>query len=161
MVLYRTDAKLLCRMKRLQGSLDGYVLLTDVDLRYCPGCSSADANKACESSQRIYAPKLSKTELVASLNRMVGLGLLKRPAYASIYQVTYDGWNARQIRVRELFRAVVTHVLFPSLVALITTLLTLSLKSCSDHRPEVYSEDSAANPAYYDDADSGDFPDHG
>ena len=156
MVLYSTDTKLLCSMKHAQGTLSGYVLVTDSDVRYCPGCYMADVNRALDSPQNTRALKLSKAEVRASLDRMVELELLIHPASAPVYQVTYDGWNARQVHIREICKAVVTHVLFPSLVAFITTLLTLSMKGCTDQNPNPDPQVSSEKPAYYDDAEFSD-----
>lgn len=160
MILYRTDTRLLCAMKRAQGTLNGYVLLTDIDVRYCPGYYIADVNRALEAPQRVSRLKGSPAEVHAALKRLTELGCLAHPTSAPVYQVTYDGWNARAVRRHEVCKAIVTHVVFPSLVALVTTLLTLSLKSCSDDLPDVYPQNRPAEPAYYDNADFSYLSDH-
>lgn len=160
MVLYSTDITLLGAMKRSQGSLTGYVLVTDTDVRYCPGCYMVDVTRALDSPQSVHVLKWSPAEVQASLGRMQSLGLLLRPSSAPVFQVTYDGWNARQVRFREIGKAIVTHVVFPSLVALVTTLLTLTLKSCSNRSPEINSGYSATDPADSDDTCLSDLPAH-
>lgn len=127
MVLYDPDVRLLCRMKRVQGELNDFVLISEGSARSCPGFYAADVDRAMKSSRKPLRLRLSPAFLDASLSRMLSLGLLERPTAAPVYRVTYEGWFVRQVRVREILRLIVTHVLFPSLVAFITTLLTLWL----------------------------------
>ena len=127
MVLYDPDVKLLCRMKRAQGELEDYVLLSEGSARPCPGFYAADVDRALQSSRKPLRLRLSPAFLDASLSRMLSLGLLERPSSAPVYRVTYEGWFAQRVRVREVLRLIVTHVLFPSLVAFLTTLFTLWL----------------------------------
>ena len=54
MELYRTDTKLLTRMKQAQGSLTGYALVTDTHVCSCAGFRQSDVDYALENPQRIH-----------------------------------------------------------------------------------------------------------
>lgn len=125
MILYSTDIALLSKMKKAQVSLDGYTLVTNTDVRFCTGFSTEDVNRAIGNPQHLTKHNLSSAELYASLDRMVALGLVKKFGNSPTRQVTYDGWNARQVRNREIIKMIVTHIVFPSAVAFFTTLFTL------------------------------------
>lgn len=125
MELYRTDTKLLTRMKQAQGSLTGYALVTDTHVCSCAGFRQSDVDHALESPQRVHRLSLPPDIVKASLVRMDSLGLIRRTGTSPAYQVTYDGWNARSVRVKEVSKLILTHILFPFLVAFLTTVFTL------------------------------------
>lgn len=127
MELYGPDVKLLCRLKRAQEDLNAFVLLSEGSVRPCPGFYASDVDRALQSSRKPLRLRIPPAFLDASLSRLLGLGLLEKPSSGPVYRVTYDGWFARRVRVREILRLIVTHVLFPSLVAFLTTLFTLWL----------------------------------
>lgn len=127
MVLYDPDIRLLCRLKRVQEELNAFVLLDGDGVRPCPGFYASDVDRALQSSRKPLRLRIPPAFLDASLSRLLSLGLLEKPSSGPVFRVTYDGWFARQVRAREVLGLIVTHVLFPSLVAFLTTLFTLWL----------------------------------
>lgn len=125
MILYRNDIRMLRVMKRAQSSLNRYVLLHDGAFYPVATLTHFSAEDAISMPERAVKIPISKPLHPYILNRLIELGLINKPVMADIYQVTYDGWEAHQVRRQEVFHTIVTHFMFPSLVALITTLLTL------------------------------------
>lgn len=126
MYLTFNETRILSALKKAQSSLNSYVLVDlDGQKAYCCSeCSHTAANAALEKEAGIKI-KASSAEIEAALSFFREEGFLKRPAFARIYQVTYDGWRNRSLRRHEILTTVVTHFLFPSLVAFVTTIVTL------------------------------------
>lgn len=128
MYLYPFDRKLLALLKKVQVHEGAYVvLLTDNTCfqlsKLDPACEDVD----CETHTHYPLPApLFSTTLQNSLNILIEEGLIKRAIMGEFYQVTARGWRNLNIQKHELLKAIVTHVAFPSLVAFITALLTLT-----------------------------------
>ncbi len=126
MYLPNCDKKLLESMKKAQESECDYVLLLDDQtLVHCSGFYSTNVNDALRSPHRFSAGFDSGALLDRSLQYLIDAGLVAHaPASASVYQVTHLGWYNKTIHRTEICNMILTHVAFPSLVALLTTLVT-------------------------------------
>lgn len=122
------DRRLLRKLKYAQ-SFENYYVVIDVETMKAYSASGyyqVDAENAVATGKGI-ALGVSLALLDASIDYLRELGLLDYIA-GPVYQVTHIGWYHPYIRRRELLHNVVTHVLFPSVVAFITALLTILLK---------------------------------
>ncbi len=126
MYLIPSDRKVLSALKKAQSSESAYVAIDYIN-GYAYHSTSEDHRSVEAAFSTSYRIKLkrSKSELVFALNYMCNHGLLEHVNSGPVYQVTSEGWrNPHMVRM-ETLNSIVTHVVFPSLVALITTLLTL------------------------------------
>lgn len=58
---------------------------------------------------------------------LIDNNLVSKTRVPYIYQLKYIGKENSYLRLRDLLSAIITHIIFPSLVAFITTLITLFL----------------------------------
>ena len=116
MILPKIDKKVLKLMKEVQNSEFCYVA---IDFR---SVQNAFSNTIGETI------KYSVASLHASLNYLQDNQFIVKPNSGPVYQVTHIGWYQGFIRRSEVLHMLLTHVAFPSLVAFITTLLTLFIQ---------------------------------
>lgn len=127
------EADVLESLKKIQGGADGYAL---VDLErntacYCAAPTVAAVDEAVRVQlrvDRIPLPHKDGEALPEILKHCVKAGYLQKPVSAPIYRVTYEGRTARAVLRRERLRMILNGVVFPILVSIGTTLLTLFLK---------------------------------
>ena len=128
MTLYPPDIKLLKTLKEAQGIPTYYVVIDENSMQafQCTSYHHSDVETAINGGQGIPI-RLSRADLEISLQYLLENKYITRPAMAPVFQVLRPGWYNRYVRRREIIQAIVTHIVFPSIVALITTLLTLYL----------------------------------
>lgn len=126
-MLYPPDVKLIQVLKKAQIYPNYYVAINfDTKQAYTiqwPDHTGVENAFKCSEGIPI---RLSDADLEVSLTYLMDQGYIKKPSSGPVYQVTRSGWYDRYVRRREIISLIVTHVLFPSIVALITTLLTLA-----------------------------------
>lgn len=128
-MLYSYDVKILSALKKAQQSESDYVFL-DLDTSRCWHCSGyymSDVESAIRHDPDSHF-KVRRGSEKPSLDHLIEQGCVARTA-GSVYQVTHHGWFNRSVRAKEVLKLIVTHVVFPSAVAFITTLITLWISS--------------------------------
>ena len=129
MFLPRNDRLLLHKLKSVQGEEYNYIVI-DLDQKItcrCFGQQQKDVEKAYASDLWEKLPK-NKLATSSSLDYLISIGMVKKVNSGPVYKVTPQGWRNSSVREHEIVVAVITHVLFPSLVAFVTTLLTLTIR---------------------------------
>lgn len=151
-MLYPPDIKLLTRLKTAQCSPTHYVVIDYDHLMAFPatGFYHIDVETAIGSGNGISL-NISHAELEVSLAYLLKEGCIEKPSSGPVYHVTHSGWYNRYARRRECLRMFLTHILFPMLVAAVTTIFTLWLSDkienrYSNKRPSYSTEDTYQNP---------------
>lgn len=128
MILYPPDIKLLKTLKDAQAIPTYYVVIDVESLQafQATGYYHTDVQTAVRGGAGVPI-RLSRADLEISLGYLVENGYVSKPASAPVYQVMRPGWYSRYVRRSEMLRLILTHILFPSAVAFITTLITLLL----------------------------------
>lgn len=129
-MLFPPDIRLLKTLKKVQGLPTYYVAINTATKQayMITGCTLADVTNAFNASEGVPI-KLSDAELAISLDYLKDQGCIIKPANAPVYQVTHSGWYNGYVRRKEALSLVLTHVLFPSAVAFITTIITLLVRA--------------------------------
>lgn len=129
MNIYKTDRKILRIVKKAQGSLGKYVYIDVFNpcIYHLEGSDIENRNRAFAENP-FSKLKFDTDTIHLSIQNLMDADLLNSFS-SGIYQVTYHGWNYRAVRRSEIVNKLVTHILFPSLVAFITTLITLLISS--------------------------------
>ena len=129
-MLYCYDKKVIKALKAAQYTDAAYVYIDPLSME----CYHlADISHKDIESVMGY-PSVSKIKippafLYSSLKNLEQDGYIRKPLSKDIYQVTYNGWFAASVRRSEILKLIMTHVVFPSAVALVTTILTLLINS--------------------------------
>lgn len=128
MFMYKYDKRVLKHCKSVQKSIDKYVLICteNATLQHCDGPYTTDTDKA-SLTEPVFKLGIPAIYCEPALKHLIETGCIKRMHAGDVYQVTYTGWFSRELRRSELANKIMTHFLFPSLVAFITTILTLLL----------------------------------
>lgn len=99
-----------------------YVDPDSLAVYHLPNWDSQTVSKALSQAPH-SSLKIKKTALKPSIGFLIDEGLLKKAPGGSSYQVTYRGWHHNSVHAREVSKLLLTHVAFPSFVALLTTVL--------------------------------------
>ena len=129
-MIYSYDVKVLRALKAAQYSEQFYVYV-DAESGECFHLKSVtreDVDSALRH-QSVSKIKNKKGFLSSSLSNLQREQCIEKPAMANIYQVTYNGWQLPSARRAERRKLILTHVVFPALVALVTTVITLLVSS--------------------------------
>lgn len=94
----------------------------------CDGFYYADVQRAMAGAPAAMLPRITQNELEEILDYLAGNRLIRRAPGGPAIHVTQDGWYHRSIRLHDFMQAVVTHIVFPSVVAFLTTIITLMIK---------------------------------
>lgn len=126
-MIYKTDRKILKAAKEAQQTLDGYFVIDPEKLfvYHSKSYYIEQVNEAKEGNP-IRKLRIDSRYYQEAINNLAAEGLIKKYT-RDTYQVTYQGWHNQAVRREERFKLMLTHVAFPSVVALITTLITLLL----------------------------------
>lgn len=126
MYIYPDDRKVLKQMIKAQETQSCCVILdTDNCFHHCSNAEYGFENEAL--ANRTFSTQLSPTVFDNALKHLQKEGYIKHLGFSPYYQVTYDGWNVMSVQKHDIIMLIVTHFLFPSAVAFITTLITLFL----------------------------------
>lgn len=126
MILVSSDLRVLFTLIKAQSSVANYVYVDSENMRaYHMARLEHSCQEEALESNRYLVFNCKPEELEDSLVYLQECGLIARKAFGCIYQVTRIGWRNKAARDREVIDAILTHFAFPSLVALVTTLLTL------------------------------------
>ncbi len=129
MILPKIDKKVLKLMKEVQNSEFCYVAIDFRNMKMHRSISDTSSSVQNAFSNTIGETiKYSVASLHASLNYLQDNQFIVKPNSGPVYQVTHIGWYQGFIRRSEVLHMLLTHVAFPSLVAFITTLLTLFIQ---------------------------------
>mgnify|MGYP007101912449 CR=1 FL=1 len=125
-MIYSYDVKVLRALKAAQYSEQFYVYV-DTELGDCYHLNSLthEAVENASSHQSVSKIKNRKGFLSSSLVNLQKENCIDKPAMGDLYQVTYNGWQLPSARRAERRKLILTHVAFPALVALLTTVITL------------------------------------
>lgn len=151
-MIYSYDVKVLRALKAAQYSEQFYVYVnTESGDCYHLNSLSREAVEFALSHQSVSKIKNRKGFLSSSLDNLQKESCIDKPAMGDLYQVTYDGWQLPSAKRAERRKLIVTHVAFPSLVALITTILTLLIGSWLNNIIQVnnYSDGRTSQSAEY------------
>ena len=123
------DARaLLTAIKNVQTSLSSYVYIDIYSQRVYPisTINIEETNRVIESD--IFSSyKVKSCDLKETMQYLIDNNLVSKTRVPYIYQLKYIGKENSYLRMRDLLSAIITHIIFPSLVAFITTLITLFL----------------------------------
>lgn len=127
MHIYKTDRRILKAAKEAQADPDGwFVIDPETMLIYrSSGYYMKDVRLAKEGTA-VSRLKIDPRFFWDAMDNLKSSGLIATPG-GEAFQVTYHGWNYHVVRREEIVSRLLTHVAFPSLVAFITTLVTLLL----------------------------------
>ena len=129
-MIYSYDVKVLKALKAAQYSEQFYVYVnTESGECYHLKSTSHEDIDSVLGRQSVSIVKNKKGFLSSSLSNLQKEGCVVKPMMGDIYQVTYNGWQLQAAIRSERRKLILTHVAFPSLVALITTILTLLISS--------------------------------
>lgn len=130
MYLFPPDHKLLNACKHAQMREDKYVFVyptsNKVSLYHLDSFYHEHVDAALNHDPDITI-RIPDYTSRPTLNSLVSNGLLNRVASGDIYQVTHLGWYNNRLEFSTWLKLVITNVLFPAIVAFITTVLTLFL----------------------------------
>ena len=129
-MLYPPDIKLLKTLKKAQSVPNYYVAINTHTMQAytTTGYYTDDVDTAFKGTDGVPI-KLSEADLEVSLQYLLKHEFITKPSSGSVYQVTRSGWYNRYVRRREILSLILTHVLFPSVVAFITTIITLIIST--------------------------------
>lgn len=129
-MIYSYDVKVLRALKAAQYSDQFYVYVdtSSGEFYHLKSTKQKDVDSVLNRSS-VSKVRNKKGFLSSSLSNLVEEKCLQKPTMGDIYQVTYHGWQLPSAIRSERIKLVLTHVAFPSLVALITTILTLLFSS--------------------------------
>lgn len=123
------DARtLLTVIKNVQTSLSSYVYIDIYSQRIYPisEINIEETNRIIESD--IFSSyKVKSCDFKETMQYLIDNNLVSKTRVPYIYQLKYIGKENSYLRMRDLLSAIITHIIFPSLVAFITTLITLFL----------------------------------
>lgn len=123
------DARtLLTAIKNVQTSLSSYVYIDIYNQRVYPisEINIEETNRIIESD--IFSSyKVKSCDFKETMQYLIDNNLVSKTRVPYIYQLKYIGKENSYLRLRDLLSAIITHIVFPSLVAFITTLITLFL----------------------------------
>lgn len=128
MFLVKTDRKILKACCELQ-SCHGSYLFIDQQLPRIyrsPSYDFEDVRRSIASDNFVEVP-VSWSVLDSSIQFLIANGFLNTTEVSGIFQVSHDGWIYEDVHRHEFVMLVLTHVLFPSFVAFVTTVITLAL----------------------------------
>ena len=140
-MIYPYDVKVLKALKAAQYSEQFYVYV-DAESGECYHLKSKSYEEINSVSNNPSVSKIKNKKgfLSSSLSNLVEEKCLNKPLTGNIYQVTYIGWLLPSVRRAERRKLILTHVAFPSLVALITTILTLLVSSWLNNAIKINSQ---------------------
>lgn len=130
------DARtLLTAIKNVQTSLSSYVYIDIYNQRVYPiseinieETSRTIGNDIFSSYNDIFSSyKVKSCDFKETMQYLIDNNLVSKTKVPYIYQLKYIGRENSYLRLRDLLSAIITHIIFPSLVAFITTLITLFL----------------------------------
>lgn len=125
MHLFKSDIRILETLKKVQKSEECYVYVDIPNKRaYFSTSYYHDAVINAVSTNDYVSIESHNESISASLRYLEKHGLISTIG-PSVYQVTHLGWFNKEVMRRELIHSLITHILFPSIVALVTTLLAL------------------------------------
>lgn len=123
------DARtLLTAIKNVQTSLSSYVYIDIYSQRVYPisTINIEETSRAIEND--IFSSyKVRSCDFKGTMQYLVDNNLVSETKVPYIYQLKYIGKENLYLRLHDLLSAIITHIIFPSLVAFITTLITLFL----------------------------------
>lgn len=129
MYLPPPDKKLLKAMVAAQKSEGAFVVINYDTMRAyfssSVGFKSDLIAMECDAN-RVNIP-IPKSSLQGTLDSLQHYGLINRKSQGSNYanyQVTHYGFTHRAIRIHNAWSAIISHIVFPSIVAFITALIT-------------------------------------
>lgn len=73
--------------------------------------------------------KFDRVTVQHALNKLISIGYINATGSSPALQLTYEGWYCSYISKVELFYATINNVIIPIIVSVITTLITLWIKS--------------------------------
>lgn len=130
MYLVRSDLDVLSTLIKAQSSTSSFVYVDFEKLRaYGMNSCNHISQEEAISSNKYSSFRCKPNELIDSLSYLQEYELVSQKIHGSVYQVTRTGWRNKASRDHEIMNAILTHFAFPSLVALVTTLLTLFIAS--------------------------------
>lgn len=125
------DARnLLKSIKKVQTSLNDYVYIDYLSQRIYPvsNISIELDRKAIENN--IYSTfKVQPSNFHGTMQYLIDNNLVKKSGASYHYQLSYLGRENSYLTRCEIMRAILTHIVFPSVVAFITTIITLFFTS--------------------------------
>lgn len=125
MQLFKSDIRILEALKTVQESETCYAIVDFEQKRaYHTTSYYHDAVERAISTNNYVVIRSGEENIAASLLYLAKHGFVVHIG-GPVYQVTHKGWFSKELRRRKIVHSLINHVLFPSLVALITTLLTL------------------------------------
>ena len=127
MRIYKTDRKILKAAKKAQIDIRKYFYIDPETLLFYHyddyGVESMHNDLPAPSSRA----KVNQSIFNEALKNLMKNGLIRHAPGGPCYQVTYPGWNFREELRAENISKLLTHVAFPSVVAFITSLVTILL----------------------------------
>nr|DAG17121.1 MAG TPA: hypothetical protein [Caudoviricetes sp.] len=123
------DARtLLTAIKNVQTSLSSYVYIDIYSQKVYPISEMSIENTNKSIGNGIFSSyKVRSCDFKGTMQYLVDNNLVSETKVPYIYQLKYIGKENSYLRLRDLLSAIITHIIFPSLVAFITTLITLFL----------------------------------
>ena len=124
MYMYPTDKQRLRLLIKAQKREDQYVVLSADHLVYHSDTFSSDSvDKAMVSDP--YIARIPEDSFEPALRSLQNNEYVQRIGSSPFFQVTHRGWNVLSAMRNDWIRLILTHVVFPSIVAFVTTLITL------------------------------------
>ena len=122
------EIRMLERIKKIQGGGNGYVYIDTASFTgvYCRELSQAEVDRAWAAQVKSsWIGIRDEDHLIGLLKHATEARYLEKPASANVYQITFAGRNAFAVRRHERNTMLLNGVVFPAVVALFTTLLTI------------------------------------
>lgn len=130
MILTIPEKKIIRTIKAVQKDLNSYVVFSN-DFKNVYSCNDWSMNsieKAMSSSPNASI-KFDRVTVQHALNKLISIGYINATGSSPALQLTYEGWYCSYISKVELFYATINNVIIPIIVSVITTLITLWIKS--------------------------------
>lgn len=123
------DARtLLTAIKNVQTSLNSYVYIDIYNQRVYPISEiNIEKTRRTIGNDIFSSYKVKSCDFKETMQYLIDNNLVSKTRVPYIYQLKYIGKENSYLRLRDLLSAIITHIIFPSLVAFITTLITLFL----------------------------------
>ena len=120
------DISLLAALKRAQGDEAHYVAIHNMQAYHLDGFSIKEAYDAIAAHKGVRI-RGREASLEPALDNLEEHSLIRAIADQGLYQVTHSGWYYREIKAKEVTHILITGVLLPFIVSIITTLITIAL----------------------------------